>query len=94
MAGAVVNIGTRVKENSIINTNASVDHDCLIGAHVHIAPGVTLSGGVTVGEGSHIGTGASVMQGIEIGANVIVGAGAVVIDNIETGKTVCGVPAS
>ncbi len=94
MAGAVVNIGTRIKEDSIINTNASVDHDCLIGAHVHIAPGVTLSGGVTVGEGSHIGTGASVMQGIEIGANVIVGAGAVVIDNIETGKTVCGVPAS
>lgn len=94
MAGAVVNIGTRIKEDSIINTNASVDHDCLIGAHVHIAPGVTLSGGVTVGEGSHIGTGASVMQGIEIGANVIVGAGAVVIDNIETGKTICGVPAS
>ena len=94
MAGAVVNIGTRVGEDTIVNTNASVDHDCLIGAHVHIAPGVTLSGGVTVGDGSHIGTGASVMQGIEIGANVIVGAGAVVIDNIKTGKTVCGVPAS
>ena len=94
MAGAVVNIGTRVKENSIINTNASVDHDCLIGAHVHIAPGVTLSGGVTVGNGSHIGTGASVVQGIEIGANVIVGAGAVVVNTVAVGKTVCGVPAS
>lgn len=94
MSGAVVNIGTRIRENSIINTNASVDHDCLIGAHVHIAPGVTLSGGVTVGDGSHIGTGVSVVQGIEIGANVIVGAGAVVINNIAAGKTVCGIPAS
>ncbi len=94
MAGAVVNIGTCIRGNSIINTNASVDHDCLIGAHVHIAPGVTLSGGVTVGDCSHIGTGASVVQGIEIGGNVIVGAGAVVVNNIEAGKTVCGVPAS
>lgn len=94
MAGAVVNIGTRIQGNSIINTNASVDHDCDIGAHVHIAPGVTLSGGVTVGDGSHIGTGVSVVQGIEIGANVIVGAGAVVVNNIEAGRKVCGVPAS
>ncbi len=94
MAGAVVNIGTRIRENSIINTNAAVDHDCDIGAHVHIAPGATLSGGVTVGDGSHIGTGASVVQGIEIGANVIVGAGAVVVNNIVAGKTVCGIPAS
>lgn len=94
MAGAVVNIGTRIQGNSIINTNASVDHDCDIGAHVHIAPGVTLSGGVTVGDGSHIGTGASVVQGIEIGTNVIVGAGAVVVNNIEAGRKVCGVPAS
>ncbi len=94
MAGAVVNIGTCIRGNSIINTNASVDHDCLIGAHVHIAPGVTLSGGVTVGDGSHIGTGASVVQGIEIGGNVIVGAGAVVVGNIASGKTVYGLPAS
>lgn len=94
LAGAVVNIGTHIRENSIINTNASVEHDCLIGAHVHIAPGVTLSGGVTVGDGSHIGTGASVVQGVEIGVNVIVGAGAVVVNDIETGKKVCGVPAS
>ncbi len=94
LAGAVVNIGVRIRDNSIINTNASVDHDCLIGAHVHIAPGVTLSGGVTVGDGSHIGTGASVVQGMEIGMNVIVGAGAAVIDNIEVGKTVYGIPAS
>ncbi len=93
MARAVVNIGTRVCENAIINTNASVDHDCLIGAHVHIAPGVTLSGGVTVGEGSHIGTGASVVQGVQISNNVIVGAGAVVTKDLEGTSVFCGVPA-
>ena len=93
MAGAVVNIGTCVGENSIINTRASADHDCLIGAHVHIAPGVTLSGGVKVGDGSHIGIGAAVVQGVEIGANAIVGAGAAVLNNVHGSRMVCGVPA-
>lgn len=83
MAGAVVNIGTRIRENSIINTNASVDHDCEIGAHVHIAPGVTLSGGVTVGDGSHIGTGAAVVQGITVGHHSFVEAGGIVMRNIR-----------
>ena len=49
MAGAVVQPGCVVGCNVIINTRASVDHDCSIGKHVHIAPGVTLSGAVTVG---------------------------------------------
>lgn len=92
-AGAVINIGTRIGENSIVNTNVSADHDCVIGAHVHIAPGVTLSGGVTVGDGSHIGTGANVVQGVHIGKGVIVGAGALVLRDVDDGVLVCGVPA-
>lgn len=55
MAGAIIQAGSRVLENTIINTKASIDHDCTIGPHVHIAPGVTLSGGVRIDEGSHIG---------------------------------------
>jgi acetyltransferase-like isoleucine patch superfamily enzyme len=82
-----------VGHNSIINTRASVDHDCVIGAHVHLAPGVTLSGGVTVGEGTHIGTGAVVIQGMTIGPRAIVGAGAVVVADVPAGAVVLGVPA-
>ncbi len=82
MAGAVVNIGTRIGENSIVNTKASVDHDCIIGAHVHIAPGVTLSGGVTVEDGSHIGTGATVVQGVAIGEYAFIEAGGIVVRNL------------
>ena len=37
MAGAVVQTGAGVGPNSIINTRASVDHDCRIGETVHIA---------------------------------------------------------
>lgn len=93
MAGVVIQPGTHIGINSIINTRASVDHDCIIGDHVHIAPGVTLSGGIKVGACSHIGTGATVIQGISVGAQSIIGAGSVVLQDVAPRITVVGVPA-
>jgi UDP-perosamine 4-acetyltransferase len=92
MAGVVIQTGSHIGANSIINTKASVDHDCQIGANVHIAPGVTLSGGVRVGDNVHIGTGAIVIQGIEIGQGSMIAAGAVTIENVPPGVTIMGVP--
>ena len=93
MAGAVIQPGCRIGINCIINTRASVDHECSIGDHTHVAPGVTLSGGVNVDVCSHIGIGATVIQGINIGRGCFVAAGAVVTKDIAAGARVCGVPA-
>jgi len=92
MAGAVVQPGTIICANSIVNTRTSVDHDCHIDAHVHLAPGVTLSGGVHVGENTHLGTGATVIQGVKIGRNCLVAAGALVVNDVDDGMRVKGVP--
>ena len=75
MAGAVVQPGAVLGRNCLVNTRASVDHDCIIGAHAHIAPGVVFCGGVRVGAGAHVGTGASVIQNIQIGVSSLVRAG-------------------
>ena len=93
MAGVVINCGTIIEENVVLNTSSSIDHDCQIGAHSHIAPGVTLSGQVTIGEGCHIGTGATVIQGIHVGNHSLVGAGSVVISDIGSNSKVLGNPA-
>jgi UDP-perosamine 4-acetyltransferase len=93
MAGAVIQPGVRIGTNVLVNTCASLDHDCVVAPHTHVAPGVTLSGGVRIGEAAHIGTGAVVIQGIEIGNGAIVGAGGVVVRNVPPGVTVVGVPA-
>ncbi|MBM3567058.1 MAG: sugar acetyltransferase, partial [Alphaproteobacteria bacterium] len=93
LAGAVLQPGAVIGANVIINTRASIDHDCIVGAHAHIAPGATLSGGVWVGDGAHIGTGASVIQNIRVGVNGIVGAGAAIIADVPDDATVVGVPA-
>lgn len=74
-AGAVINAGTKIGKNAIINTSSSVDHDCEIGDFVHIAPGATLSGGVKVGDETHVGTGADIIQCITIGKKCMISAG-------------------
>lgn len=57
MAGAVIQANVKIGRHCIINTGASVDHDCVIEDFVHIAPGVNLCGGVHVGEGSLLAVG-------------------------------------
>jgi UDP-perosamine 4-acetyltransferase len=93
MAGAVVQTGSCIGRNAIVNTGACVDHDCRVGDHAHIAPGATLSGGVEIGEGTLVGTGACVIQSIRIGSGSVVAAGAVVVRDVPEGACVMGIPA-
>ena len=93
LPGAIVQPGVSIGENSILNTGSTIDHDCIIGSHVHIAPGVSMSGFVTIGQSTHIGTGASVANGVHIGSGCLVGAGAVVVCDVPDGGFVVGVPA-
>lgn len=93
MAGAVINAGTEVGDGAIINTNSSVDHDCVVGAFAHVAPGAALAGGVKIGEEVLIGIGARVIPGVTIGARSVVGAGAAVIGDLPARVLAAGVPA-
>ena len=93
MAGVRVNPDVRIGRHCIVNTCASIDHDCVLEDFVHISPNATLSGNVTVGEGTHIGAGASIIQGIKIGKWCTIGAGAAVIRDIPDHSTAVGCPA-
>jgi sugar O-acyltransferase (sialic acid O-acetyltransferase NeuD family) len=77
----------------IVNTNATVDHDCCLGDGVHVMPGATIAGEVQVGSYSAIGSNATILPGLKIGSGVVVGAGAVVTRSIPDGTTVVGNPA-
>nr|WP_289140213.1 acetyltransferase [uncultured Brevibacillus sp.] len=93
MAGTVTEAFAEIADNTIINTSSSINHDCRIGKHCHIAPGTTLSGNVTVGDFTHIGAGATVIQNVQIGRNVLIGAGSLVLHTIGDGRKAIGVPA-
>jgi len=92
MSGSTVNVDSIIGMHCIINTNVSVDHDCILEDFVHLSPNVALAGNVIVGEGTHIGIGACVIQGIKIGRWCTVGAGAVIIRDVPDGSTVVGNP--
>ena len=48
MPGAVIGPDAKIGEGCIINTCASVDHDCRLGDFVHIAPGANLCGSAVI----------------------------------------------
>jgi UDP-perosamine 4-acetyltransferase len=93
MAGAVINAEATICDLVIINTGASVDHDCRIGEAAHLAPGTVLAGGVEVGRLAFLGTGATVIPRVRIGEAAVIGAGATVIGNIAPRTVAVGVPA-
>jgi acetyltransferase-like isoleucine patch superfamily enzyme len=77
----------------IVNTCSCIDHDCVVGDFVHVAPGARICGGVEVGAGSLVGAGCVIVPGIKVGAGCVLGAGAVVLDDIPAGTRVAGNPA-
>lgn len=88
MAGAIIQADATVGKNTIINTRASIDHDCCIGDHVHIAPGAVLCGGVYIDHRVFIGGGAILGQGIRVGEEACIGAGASIVRNVRSKQKV------
>ena len=86
MAGTVLQPHVTIGKCTVINTAASVDHDCEIGDYCFIAPMVNLCGGAKVGEGSFIGAGAVLLPGVKVGKNVLIAAGAVVNADVADGE--------
>jgi acetyltransferase EpsM len=77
----------------IFNTGVIIEHDCVLGEYVHIAPGTILCGNVHVGDFTLIGAGTVINPNMRIGKNVIIGSGSVVTHDISDGLVVAGAPA-
>lgn len=92
-AGAIVQAGAVIGDHVIINTSASVDHDCRVGGYGHIAPGATLTGGCVTDEAALVGAGSTVLPARVIGRDAVVGAGATVTKHVLDASVVVGCPA-
>lgn len=93
LAQAVVAADSHIGAACIINHHSSIDHECILGDGVHIAPGATLCGCITVGDNVFVGAGSVVLPRCVIGADAVIGAGAVVTRDVAPGVTVIGNPA-
>lgn len=73
MGGVTINADCRIGQHCIVNTNSSVDHDCVMSNWSSIGPGVNLGGNVKLGELSYVGIGSAISQGVVVGENTVIG---------------------
>ena len=93
LAGSVIAADAVIGDDCILNHLVNVDHECVLGAGVHIAPGATLCGCIHVGEDSLVGAGAVILPKLKVGKNCIIGAGAIVTKSVPDNTVVRGNPA-
>lgn len=92
MPKVCINAEVEIGIHCIINTGCIIEHECVIEDFVHISPGASLAGNITVKKGAHIGLGANIIQGITIGENSVIGAGAVILKDVPANAIVVGNP--
>lgn len=102
--GLIISAGARLTNNiqigdfCIINQNATIAHDCIIGSFVHVAPNANVLGNVLLKDRVWIGAGAVINQGACDSKTIVeedayVGSGAVVLKGCAPRSVYVGVPA-
>lgn len=91
-AGAIVQPNAQIGLHAIINTKASVDHDCCVGDYVHLALS-HLAGGAIAEEGAFLALGSVVLPGVRVGAWATLSAGAIAMKDVPPKTIAAGVPA-
>ena len=92
LPGSIVHRGAVVGNHVILNTKASVDHDCRADDFMHVAV-AHMGGGSSADEGSFMALGSILLPGVNLGAWSILGAGAIATHDIPRDSVAVGVPA-
>jgi sugar O-acyltransferase (sialic acid O-acetyltransferase NeuD family) len=92
-AGCILTNQIRLGDHVHVNLDCTIGHDAVLEDFVTLAPGVHVSGMVTLCRGCYVGTGANIIDRINVGEWSIVGAGATVVRDVPENTTAVGVPA-
>ncbi|MDG1012243.1 MAG: acetyltransferase [Luminiphilus sp.] len=93
MPGATLNHFAALGDYCIVNTNASVDHECILGDGVHVMGAAAIAGRVNIEGFASVGTNATVLPDLTVGSGALVAAGAVVTKSVGMHTIVSGIPA-
>lgn len=90
---AIVDAGSVIDENVLLNTAATVCHHSRVGAHSFVAPAACIAGFCRVGRRCFVGINSTLRDNIHVVDDATIGAGAVVARNITNSGIYVGVPA-
>ncbi|MDN5342677.1 MAG: tetrahydrodipicolinate N-acetyltransferase [Oceanotoga sp.] len=101
MMGAVINIGAKIEEKTMIDMNVVIGGRAQIGKNCHIGAGAVIAGvieppsaqPVIIEDNVLVGANAVILEGVKIGKNSVIAAGSIVTKNVEENTVVAGVPA-
>ena len=101
MMGAVVNIGAKIGEATMIDMGVIIGGRVQVGKNCHIGAGTVLAGvieppsakPVVIEDNVVIGANAVVLEGVRVGKGSVVAAGAVVTEDVPENVVVAGMPA-
>ncbi|MBZ9810354.1 MULTISPECIES: NeuD/PglB/VioB family sugar acetyltransferase [unclassified Mesorhizobium] len=82
LAGASIGPRCTIGNNVIVNQGTIVCHDSLVQDNAHLTPGAILAGGVGIGAMTVVGMGATVLLGVQIGADCLIHNGAHISANV------------
>lgn len=93
MPKAVVGPNSKVGRFCLVNTQASIDHDCVMLDFSSLAPGSVTGGAVQIGIRSAVSIGATIKHGLKIGNDSVVGANSYLNKDLPSNQVAYGTPA-
>jgi len=93
MPKAVIGPNSKVGKFCLINTQASIDHDCSMLDYSSLAPGAITGGMVKIGLRSALSIGAKVKHGLNIGDDCVIGANSYLNEDLPNNQVAYGTPA-
>ncbi len=89
-AGAIIGTSAQIGDYALVNTGSSIDHDSVLEEGAWVSPGVVTAACVRIGRGAYVSTGAVLVAGVSIGDGAVVGAGTVVTRHVPAGMRMLG----
>ncbi|QWE02844.1 acetyltransferase [Polynucleobacter sp. JS-JIR-II-b4] len=93
MPNAIIGPNSKVGKFCLINTQSSIDHDCIMSDYSSLAPGVITGGTVEIGLRSAISIGAIIKHGLKIGSDCVIGANSYLNQDLPSNQVAYGTPA-
>jgi len=93
MPNAVVGPNSQVGRFCLINTQASIDHDCIMRDFSSLGPRAVTGGGVHIGLRSAVAIGATIKHGLKIGDDSVLGANSYLNRDLPNNLVAYGTPA-